>query len=333
MKVAATVDPVERRLEEALAANRTAPSAEREQALIDLRLAAYRGGEWPAPRLGAIDEPPALQRAGLPEIAADELDARWLCDGIQGAGGLVVRGLLSSAWVGKLRDAIDRAFEARRAAATDQGSHDARWYGRTSSVKGAPQQFGTKASNSERASGSLWAVDSPATAFILCELYRELGLPGLLDAYFGEAATLSVKKWVLRKVEPKPDRQAGWHQDGRFLGQGIRTVNLWIALSDCGEGTDAPGMELLGGREPCIHPTGTDGAYFDWTVGPGLVDRLAERRPRLYPRFAPGDALLFDHYSLHRTGAGSRDAAVRYAVESWFFAASTAPARQQPLVL
>ena len=272
------------------------------------------------------------RRSTLPEIPATALDARSLRDGIQGAGGVIVRGLVPPPEVEMLRAAIDRAFEARRDAAAGREA-DPRWHGRASGVRGAPQQFGALGGNSERTTGSLWAVDSPAAAFRLCELYHALQLPALLEAYFGEPGVLSVKKWVLRKVEPKPDRQAGWHQDGRFLGDGIRTVNLWIALSDCGAGAPAPGMELIGGREPTIHPTGTDGSYFEWTVGPGLVDRLTEERPRLYPRFAPGDALFFDHYNLHRTGGSPDDTDIRYAVESWFFAASTAPAKQQPLVL
>ena len=64
-----------------------------------------------------------------------------------------------------------------------------------------------------------------------------------------------------------------------------------------------------------------------------IASFISAERPLLYPRFAPGDALFFDHYNLHRTGTGPADSGFRYAVESWFFAASTAPAKQQPLVL
>ncbi|MEQ8265285.1 phytanoyl-CoA dioxygenase family protein [Pseudohaliea sp.] len=321
------------RLAAALAENRASPSAARERELINLRLAAFREREWPDPVPGAIDRPPAISRSSLSELPAAALDAEALRDGIQGAGGVIVRGLIDAETVAGLRGQLDRAFAARHAAALDDGSPvDERWYGRASGVVGGPQQFASQGRAPQQA-GSLWAVDSPATAFTLCELYHALGLPALLAGYFGEPGVLSARKWVLRKVPPKPTRNAGWHQDGRFLGDGIRTVNLWIALSDCGEGASAPGMELIGGREPVIHPTGTDGALFDWTVGPELVERLCAERPLLYPRFAPGDALFFDHYNLHRTGTGPADSGFRYAVESWFFAASTAPAKQQPLLL
>ena len=333
MTTAAATATAAERLEAALVANRAAPSAAQEQELINLRLAAFREREWPTPAPGAIDCPPAVTGNTLPELPAAALEAEALRDGIQGAGGLIVRGLLDAATVAGLRGQLDRAFAARYAAAVDDGSPvDGRWYGRASDVVGGPQQFASQGKAPQEA-GSLWAVDSPATAFTLCELYHVLGLPELLAAYFGESGVLSARKWVLRKVPPNPERNAGWHQDGRFLGDGIRTVNLWIALSDCGDGASAPGMELVGGREPVIHPTGTDGALFDWTVGPELVARLGKERPLLYPRFAAGDALFFDHYNLHRTGTGPADSDFRYAVESWFFAASSAPAKQQPLVL
>ena len=125
---------------------------------------------------------------------------------------------------------------------------------------------------------------------------------------------------------------SAWHQDGRFIGDDVRTVNLWVALSDCGEGADAPGIELVPGNTREIYPTGTEGAVFDWTVGQGIVDRLCTPQQVLRPRFAPGDAIFFDHYNLHRTAFGTDQHSRRYAVESWFFAASKAPAKQQPLL-
>ena len=49
--------------------------------------------------------------------------------------------------------------------------------------------------------------------------------------------------------------------------------------------------------------------------------------------FLPGDALLFDHLFLHRTGAPPGIRKPRYAIESWFFAPSAYPAQQVPLML
>ena len=50
------------------------------------------------------------------------------------------------------------------------------------------------------------------------------------------------------------------------------------------------------------------------------------------PLFEPGDALLFDDLMLHRTAAAPGLTRARYAIESWFFAPSTYPADQIPIV-
>jgi len=71
---------------------------------------------------------------------------------------------------------------------------------------------------------------------------------------------------------------------------------------------------------------------FDWTVGQALGDALGQAQPGVCPRFSAGDAIFFDHYNLHRTAFGAAHSVNRYAVESWFFAGSTAPVKQQPLL-
>jgi len=45
-----------------------------------------------------------------------------------------------------------------------------------------------------------------------------------------------------------------------------------------------------------------------------------------------GDALLFDHFFLHRTGVAPGMTRERHAIETWFFAPSTYPDGQIPLV-
>ena len=61
------------------------------------------------------------------------------------------------------------------------------------------------------------------------------------------------------------------------MGSGIRSVNLWVAVSDCGPGTSAPGLELVADNRRIIHETGTQGAFFDWTVGHELVAELQQQ--------------------------------------------------------
>jgi len=231
-----------------------------------------------------------------------------------------------------MRDNIDRAISARFAGTDEKDSENKIWYTCSPIVKGGPAQFFGRGAEDRFTSASMWAVDSPRIAEQLVQFYHSIKPPELLRDYFSEPAALSVKKWVLRRVAPDNGSQAGWHQDGRFLGSGIRTVNLWIALSDCGGDAPAPGMEIIAGGTKDIYETGTHGASFDWTVGPGLVDKISRNSPVLCPRFRPGDALFFDHHNLHRTGFGTDHTQLRYALESWFFAASSAPEKQMPLV-
>jgi len=122
-----------------------------------------------------------------------------------------------------------------------------------------------------------------------------------------------------------------WHQDGSFLGKDVRSVNLWVALSPCGR--DASGLDLMPRRIPYIVETGTQGATFDWAVGPGTVEILAQDTPVASPEFAAGDALLFDHLYLHRTSLPPNRSKTRWAIESWMFAPSCYPADQGPLML
>ena len=321
-------------LELLMAENNRHQDSALERLLVDLRIRAFRESNWPAPD---VEWPPAYHTlpargTDLPEINPEALTVDTLRSGIMGNGGLIVRGLMDQPTVNEMRSCIDHTLLAR------QGGHEKKdkpdrlsWYTRSSEVKGGPAQFFALGGENKSASASVWAVDSPRTANQLIQFYQSVNLPALLQGYFSEPAALSVKKWVLRRVAPDNGSESGWHQDGRFLGDGIRTVNLWIALTDCGGDAKAPGMHIVGGGNQTIYETGTQGAPFDWTVGQGLVDGLGKESPVLCPRFYPGDAIFFDHYNLHRTAFGTDHTENRYALESWFFAASRAPAKQMPV--
>ncbi|MFT7048385.1 MAG: hypothetical protein ACJAZE_000772 [Halioglobus sp.] len=313
--------------------NARQPNSALEQQLVDLRIRAFRESSWPAPD---IEWPPAhdvLPASGsdLPEINPADLTVDALRSGIMGNGALVVRGLMDPHTVDRMCDNIDRTLVDRQSGGAHSDPAGQSWYQRSTQVQGGPTQFFALGREKSSESGSVWAVDSPRVASQLMEFYHSINLPGLLNAYFAEPATLSVKKWVLRKVAPNNGSKSGWHQDGRFLGDGVRTVNLWIALTECGGQAKSPGLDIVGGKNRKIFETGTHGAPFDWTVGQGLVDELGSESPVLCPRFSPGDALFFDHYNLHRTAFGDDHTENRYALESWFFAASRAPAKQMPV--
>jgi hypothetical protein len=69
-------------------------------------------------------------------------------------------------------------------------------------------------------------------------------------------------------------------------------------------------------------------------VGEAVVERISGGR-LAWPVFEAGDALLFDHLFLHRTGTRPEMTKTRYATETWFFAPSAYPDPQDqvPLIL
>ncbi len=306
-----------------------------EKQLIELRRAGFSKIHWPTPQLDwptvacdAFEGDSAL----IPEITPDDLNAATLASGIIGKGALIVRNLLTPEQVQQLKYCIDVSIQARRNYHQSPSKPSSSpWYGFPENITGGPVQYGKKQKTDS--TGSMWVSHSPRSARILIELYKHLNLPLLLTKYFGEAPALPVRKWVMRKVAPMEgdvNWNFGWHQDGQFIGENIRTVNMWIPLSHCGPGTQATGLDIVAGNERKIYETGTHGAFLDWNVGYGLIKKMGN--PIVKPVFQPGDALFFDHYNIHRTGSIPGLTEDRYAIETWFFAASTIPENQMPLI-
>jgi hypothetical protein len=159
----------------------------------------------------------------------------------------------------------------------------------------------------------------------------DAAIPEIVRGYLGETPALSVNKCVLRKVPV--DAWPSWHQDGAFLGADVRTINVWVALSDCGGDADAAGLELIPRRINHVVTTGTLGAMHMHAAAPAEVDKAAGDVAPQTPRFGPGDALLFDHLLMHRTATRPGLTRDRYALEAWLFAPSTFPADYAPLAL
>lgn len=176
-----------------------------------------------------------------------------------------------------------------------------------------------------REANAVLAAESPRAFFELLETVRDVGLDRLIAAYFGERPVLAAEKVTMFRVHAQDWRlrEADWHQDGAFLGPGIRTVNAWFALSRCGR--DAPGMALVPLRLERILPIGEAGAHYDWSLSPQTVAREVPQLPIWRPECDEGDVLLFDHFTLHRTAADEGMPNWRYAFETWFFAPSVYP--------
>ncbi len=303
-----------------------------ERKLVDFRLQAHSAMDWPqggANWAGTWEE----ARPGAPEllvIEAGDFNAQTLAEGVLAHGALIVRGLVDRAVTDELIEYIDNTIEARE---RHDEAHDSPWDYTSPFMEGRPNKFASK-DEKKRAKvkkGSIWVPESPRTMQRLIEVYESIGLRSILTEYFAEPPALSVRKWVLRRIAPD-SMEAGWHQDGKFMGTDYNSVNMWLPLTECGEGANAAGMEILPVQSREIFETGGEGAAFNWTVGKPVVEELKKRWPLAHPHFNPGDALFFDHFNLHRTAFGEHLTEPRYAVESWFFASSGIPAKQMPLL-
>jgi hypothetical protein len=312
------------------AANRQGRDRELERALLRIRHDAFEQID----RGSSAQWPPIASAQGLsgcpPEVSPEDLDLTVFTNGIVGSGSLLVRGLIPPATVGRLVEGIDRAFaaydSAERGSLTDD---DAPWF---DEFQPAPHQrkWSPDVRKFVRSGGGVFAADSPRVFFDLLEAVEQAGIPSLVRAYFGEEPALSVKKTTLRRVTT--DRSdASWHQDGAFMGTNIRTVNLWLALTKCGD--DAPGLDILPRRLGYIVETGTPGAMFEWAASSAKVVEAGEGIEVCRPSFEAGDALLFDHFFMHRTAVDSTMTKDRHGVEMWFFAPSLYPLKEIPLMV
>jgi hypothetical protein len=279
---------------------------------------------WPPP---ADDLFPGV--VGPPEVPASELTTELLRSGIANHGSLLVRGLLSPARVAQLVDDIDRAFDGYDA--NEDGaplSETTPWFVPMETASGfamdpIEQMLLRKA-------GGVHTGDSPRALFDLLDALDEVGLIDVVRSHFGETPLTSLNKGVLRKVlEANPT----WHQDGCYLGEDIHAVNLWIALTDCGGDTQAPGLDMMPTRIGRLLPGGTHGAVHPQAIGHAVVMEAGDGLEWTRPYFAAGDAILFDQVYVHSTDKREGLTDLRYAIETWFFTPSTFPDNQIPIVV
>ena len=316
--------PVEA-ISHATEANRRRPCPELEHQLMRWRMSVFDAlprdpgrTEWP-PR--HADPFPGLD--GIPTVRANELTAELLGGAILHHGVLWVKGLINQDKAEEIRLGIEQALSARNAFYADGEERPSTWY--------SPVPFPHPSWRAViEKDACIWTGDSPRMMAKLIETFEELGIIELITRHMGERPALSLAKSTLRRVPI--DTNTEWHQDGAFLRRDVRAINLWLTLSPCGN--DAPGLDVIPQRIPYVVQTGSHEAIFDWSVGSGVVDMLAEGGHKMAsPVFEPGDAMLFDQLMLHRTGARPNLARPRWAVETWFFAPSTFPSERAPIVI
>lgn len=316
-------------------ANRLTPDPDTECRLAVLRNQAFdtiepssRFERWPAPRAEDAADPgsaPGRDPVAIPVLDREGLDGDAVRGAIGRRGAAHVPGLLDAGHVHDFVEGIDHVLALR------EGNRDTPYRTHSSWFAGLPldrEAAQTLGRPWIAGAGGVLACDSPRLLELLFATYEDVGLRDVIEDYLGERPVLSANKCTLRRVPTTANTD--WHQDGAFLGTGVRALNVWVALTDCG--IDAPGLDLVPRRFEQVQETGTGGAIFDWAVGPDVVTDLVVDAPVVRPTFRAGDALLFDDLFLHRTAVEPGMTRPRYALESWFFAATDYPDGQVPLV-
>jgi hypothetical protein len=304
---------------------------------INQRLLDYVNRE-PVPTLRAIDiKVPQVtfpEGQDVPEINATEFEINHLRSAMASHGCLIIRGLFNRRTMADFCRVIDLAMEATEG--QPKQGEDAASIAETflnppselASLVPKPGLDFARAFHKE--GGSAMCVESASIGEYLLELYESAGIKKIVADYLGEAPCLSALKWVLRRPT-LPINRDGWHQDGAFMGEGINSLNMWIAANHCGGESGAPGMDLLPQRLTEILGEGEGGAVFDWSVSDHAMKMSQSKNAIIAPVFEAGDALFFDHFLLHRTQYGNDFIRPRYAIETWFFGERNFPSNQVPL--
>jgi hypothetical protein len=297
------------------AANRRHRDHRFERRLVTMRFDAFEQVDW-SRSAGTVPAsvPDLFPGDAIPEIAGADLSLESVQSAMLNHGSVIVRGLVGPERVAQLTADIDRALDGYDAWIAGKGlATAAPWFVPfAQEPKKVERKF-------RRDVGGVLVVDSPPALFDVIDTFDEAGIRPVVEGFFNEPAALLAKKWTLRRV-PHDSGESGWHQDGSFMGGDIRSLNVWLALSHCGD--DAPGLDVVSRRLDRLVPTGSHGAWLDWTVGPEMVEQVAPGGI-VRPIFEPGDALIFDHMNLHRTAVDPGMVHDRYAVEAWFLAPST----------
>lgn len=314
------------------AIDRVLPSKTIERELLKLRYLAFRerhieSQESRAASLATTQDAPTSDRkkadpCQLRVTTVEELDLERLARDIDAQGCVWVKGFLRPKRASYMKNAIDRML-------TDRENYQrtgkvTRWYAPFDALESRKER--QELAQHRIAMGmyplSVFMADSPAVFSAWIEIIRKTGLGNLVEKYIGQRPTISLSKTVMRR-QPPMDHNNGWHQDGAFLGTHIKTLNVWIALTDCGEAS--PGLDILP-RRIGLMDTGTPGALFDWSISEKLVEETYPGEV-VRPKFEAGDALIFDQFFLHRTASSPGMMRDRYAIESWFFRADAFPER------
>lgn len=305
-----------------------------DKARLEERLEAYRDKEpdTHTPLIippGGTTAPP--ENPEVPEVSAQDFTVEALREAVAVHGGLIVRNLFPAEQVSVMTTSIDQVLDACDSPRNVRAGLANHYFNPPENIVSImpekAMELGALRMFSAAANSAL-CIESPCIAEMLLEFYEQHGIKDIVTDYLGEPPVLSVKKWVLRR-SVLPMEEAGWHQDGAFMGTHINTLNLWIPLTECGGTTGAPGMDIIPQRLTEIQTA--EGATFDWSVSDDQANKTLEKGGPVAPVFNAGDAFFFDHFYLHRTQSRDDFTKLRYAVETWFFGSTSFPKSQVPI--
>lgn len=261
---------------------------------------------------------------GVPEVQAEELTAAKLASAIQHHGSLIVRGLVKGEDAKQVSQAIDATLKSRASLSDKMSGTALPWF----NPLNAPSYRGLSVDRDIFGSHDIaLAVDSPRTLFRHLEALHRTSCIDIVKEYFGEQVAISARKSTIRRAPP--NAPTGWHQDGIFFGRNSRSLNIWTAYSPCG--VDSASLDVV--ALPFSELVQADGGDFNnQSVSNDRVLSYGTHNI-VRPVFDIGDAIIFDHLTLHRTGIDERMTKSRDAIELWFFAASTYPDNQIPLLV
>jgi len=275
--------------------------------------------QFPQP---AAEVPARGEQSRCPEVTPDELTPEIVRAAFLEAGCLLVRDVMDDDKALQFAADIDHSFEVRASLAEGQSDPDG-FYDEI--IPEEPYQVAERDWVEE--GGGVLAADSPKMLYEMLDVFEKANLRKVIEAYLGEKPAISVQKCTLRKATP--DIAGGWHQDGKFMGEDVRSINVWMALSRCGD--VAPSMDVVPVRLEDFVEIGGPGTFLDFQISQQTADKAAGDIGVVRPIFNPGDALLFDQLFLHQTGSDPSMPNPRYAIESWFFGPSAYPDDYVPI--
>ena len=313
-------------LADLVALNRVAPDAEVERRMVELRHAAFAELDAARPTVLAARASPTRSPApdGLPESTRRHLTGDLLGGAIMHHGCLRVDGL------------VDVPTGRPASTATSSDAFDARE--RAGRRRGRPRPAAlvraVRARSGEGRAASPGTV-RPGRRCAVAPLgarrgLRARGVTKVVTEYFDERPAMIANKWVLRRSPTRngrhrlpPGRRLPRRGDphGRLLD---RALALRPRHRATGHGPrPAPLRRRPGWRR---------GATFPWSLAEAALDGVL-RTCRVQPGRSRRATRCSSTSSCPTAPAWAPTSATRYAIESWFVAPSSYPAKHVPVVL